>query len=363
MTNSMSSMSLEDLGITVADVQYALSAKLHSTVLLVFGYALHTCVFILALSHTLLGANSLDRQRIIFACIITFLWGSQSALTALNWWNNVHSQFITHGASLQSELLYYSTSGLTAKNADASTVAVVVIQSVNVIVADMVLMWRCWILYGRTWKITAPLTACLLIEILTSSVLITLESRRNGSYLQETKWTFGYCCTTVFSNGLCTFLIVWRLVRSNRFLRTYRKLIEILIESALAYTIAYLALLVVYAHDFYTGLWFLCSFRFPWAVSNSITGIAPTLIICHVMAGKSRLHDSSTSRSAPRIQSTAVSLEEPSQFIGASLSVGQSILDIALEEIMGVSEDGTDGDQDGHDVDFDKSAQAVPLRH
>ncbi|KAF8999200.1 hypothetical protein BDZ89DRAFT_730362 [Hymenopellis radicata] len=230
---------------------------------------------------------------------------------------------------------------------DASNLAVVVIQSVNVIVADIVLVWRCWSLYERTWKITAPLTAGFLAEIVSSSAIIALISKRNADYSEQTKWTFVYCLTTVLINGLCTLLIVLRLLRSNR---TYRKIIEILVESALAYTIAYIALLVVYGYEFYTvrGLMFLCRFRYPWAISNSITGIAPTLIIGRVMA---RSDGSSRSRLATRILRSAHPLVEPSLFIGASQQ-GLTITDIALQDINGPggSEDGTDGDQDGHDV-------------
>ncbi len=142
---------------------------------------------------------------------------------------------------------------------------------------------------------------------------------------------------TVATNSLCTLLILFRIVRVSGIsasLKTYRGIIEILIESAAMYAIVYIALLIAYAYEFYNDtVTVMTAYTYPVVISDSITvrsyssastiltldsqGIAPTLIIARVMAGQSRPDDSWTRPSLPHIRSDVLSAAESLQFASA----------------------------------------------
>ncbi|KAF9021412.1 hypothetical protein BDZ89DRAFT_1071532, partial [Hymenopellis radicata] len=158
-----------------------------------------------------------------------------------------------------------------------------------------------------------------------------------------TNWSLIYYSMTVATNSLCTILILFRIVRVSGLgasLKTYRGIIEILIESAAMYAIIYIALLIAYAYQFYgTVDIVLTAYPYPMIISYSITGIAPTLIIARVMAGQSRPNDSWSRPSLPHMQSDVLSSTESLQFASepdhsmqtTSASTGHATTDIDLE--------------------------------
>ena len=86
-------------------------------------------------------------------------------------------------------------------------------------------------------------------------------------------WSLVYYSMTVATNSLCTILILFRIVRVSGLgasLKTYRGIIEILLESAAMYAIIYIALLIAYAYQFYTGV-AVATFCYPVVISYSIT--------------------------------------------------------------------------------------------
>ncbi|KAF9023656.1 hypothetical protein BDZ89DRAFT_1069671 [Hymenopellis radicata] len=167
----------------------------------------------------------------------------------------------------------------------------------------------------------------------------------NGTFTStsQTNWILVYYSMTVTTNSLCTVLILFRIVRRVSGLgasfKTYRGIIEILVESAAMYAIIYIALLIAYAYQFYTGVPVLTAEPYPEVISYSITGIAPTLIIARVMAGQSRPNDSWTRPSLPHMRSSVLSSTESLQFASGpnhsmqttSASTGHATANIDLE--------------------------------
>ncbi|KAF9026901.1 hypothetical protein BDZ89DRAFT_826331 [Hymenopellis radicata] len=150
--------------------------------------------------------------------------------------------------------------------------------------------WRCWVVYARSWKVFVYLGPCLIMDIVS-----TVSSMSHP--VISAKWTLVYYVSTVITDTLGTFLIVYRILRVTGDFKTYRSLIEVLLESGFIYSASYTALLLVFAYEFFT-----------------LDAIAPTLVIARVMAGMSRPDDSWTQDSLPHLESDVLSPGASMQF-------------------------------------------------
>ncbi|KAF9027126.1 hypothetical protein BDZ89DRAFT_1160944 [Hymenopellis radicata] len=307
------SPTFEDYGYTVADVQSIMSTDLHPTILLAFCQGIHTCIFFVAL-HYIIESTQPMRKRTTLASIITFLWFANTAILGLEW-KGVNQLFIAHGTSLETEFNLYLTGDM------PKLITTDVLRCLSVFVADLILFWRCWVLYGGNLKVLAIPGVCVITETISACMLIaSTVATFTSTSPSQMNWILVYYLMTVATNSLCTVLILFRIVRVSGLgasLKTYRGIIEILVESAAMYAIIYIALLIVYAYQFYGVARVVTAYSYPMAISYSITGIAPTLIIARVMAGQSRPNDSWTRPSLPHMGSNVLSSTESLQFASA----------------------------------------------
>ncbi|KAF9024906.1 hypothetical protein BDZ89DRAFT_1135731 [Hymenopellis radicata] len=309
------STTFEDYGLSVADVQSLMSAALNSAILFVFCHGTHTCIFLVALYYIVQSAHS-DRKRTTFAAIIAFLWCANTIFMGLTW-NVVNETFIVHGTSLEAEFSVGGTSVL------VQLLIRQVLRFLSVFLADLILIWRCWVLYGGDLKIVAVPSLCLITETIAAGFLVfyTLTSS-NETGASQAVWTLVYYLMTMVTNSLCTFLLLFRnmSVRGiGAIFKTSRGVIEVFVESAAMYAAIYIALLVVYTYEFYSPrVLVMTAYTYPQMISYSVTGIAPTLIIARVMAGQSRPNNAPTPPTLPNMRSTMHSPAESLQFAGAS---------------------------------------------
>ncbi|KAF9025183.1 hypothetical protein BDZ89DRAFT_1135626 [Hymenopellis radicata] len=330
------SPTFEDYGFTVADIQSFMSTYLHPIILLAFCHGMHTSIFFIALYY-IIESTQPTRKRITLAGIITFLWFVNTVNLALNW-KIVNLLFIAHGTSLETEFNFAFSTGYVALS-----IAQDVLRCLSVFVADLILVWRCWVLYGGNLKVVAIPALCVITETISACLVIVAYVKDFAfTSASQVNWALVYYSMTVATNSLCTILILFRIVRVSGLgasLKTYRGIIEILVESAAMYAIIYIALLIAYAYQFYTGTAIATAYPYPTMISYSITGIAPTLIIARVMAGQSRPNDSWTRPSLPHMGSDVLSSTESLQFAGGpnhstqttSASTGHATADIDLE--------------------------------
>ncbi|KAF9007708.1 hypothetical protein BDZ89DRAFT_1168458 [Hymenopellis radicata] len=325
----------EDYGWTVADVQSIMSTQLHPVILLAFCHGIHTSI--LSASY-LVESTQPIQKRITLAGIVTFLWFANTVILGLDW-KDIDRLFIAHGTSLETEFNYSLTGDI------PKSIAVDVLRCLSVFVADLILVWRCWVLYGGNLKVIAIPGLCMITETISACmIIVSFVENVNRASASRVNWTLAYYSMTVATNSLCTVLILFRIVRVSGLgasLKTYRGIIEILVESAAMYAIIYIALLIVYACQFYTGAAVENGRPYAAVISDSITGIAPTLIIARVMAGQSRPDDSWSRPSLPHMRSNVLSSTESLQFAGGpnhstqttSASTGHATADIDLEAL------------------------------
>ncbi|KAF8900188.1 hypothetical protein CPB85DRAFT_163908 [Mucidula mucida] len=268
------SPTLETYGYNVAEVQSIMSANLHPAILLAFCHGIYTCIFFSALYY-IIESTQRNWKRVTLAGIILFLWVSNTVLLSLNW-EGVDQTFITHGTSLEAEFYF---------DDEASQLAIIVLRAFNVLIADLIVIWRCYVVYGGSLKIIAVPSLCVITETIgVCIVIVTSVADIHFVGDSQANWSLIYYSMTVATNSLCTTLILFRIMQVSGIsagLKTYRGIIEILIESAALYAVVYLALVIAYAYQYYSledGS-YMTAYKYPVVMSYSITGIAPTLII------------------------------------------------------------------------------------
>ncbi|KAG6861651.1 hypothetical protein C0995_013653 [Termitomyces sp. Mi166 len=213
---------------------------------------IHLVVFLAALFTIWTGFKHQRQFRLAMTIVMTLLFILTTADLAV-YWAYVHHAFITHGDSPESivaALDEYPTWFLATN----------VFEAVNVFLADCISIWRTFVVWERKWKVVILPIAFTIVTLAFWSLMLV-------------------------SPIFCTTSIVYRLVKAGG-LRSYAKIIEILVESAALYCFATLFALTTYPVP---GSPFEYAFAF-WKTS---TGIAPTLIVARMALGKSGIRQRS----------------------------------------------------------------------
>ncbi|KAK0465682.1 hypothetical protein IW261DRAFT_1613391 [Armillaria novae-zelandiae] len=175
------------------------------------------------------------------------------------------STFVTHAQSFQS--IYF----MLLNSQNGIFLGMNITDVLTTIVADLTMIWRCWIVSGQKWHAVLPP-----ILALTSGTVFKLKD------------TYQSLATTIW----CTVLIIYFILAAGRIsdgigggLGVYRNAIEILIQSSALYSVFLI---------FFVPLEFRGDRAAPYidALSGIARGIAPTLLVGRVAAGHARSDDS-----------------------------------------------------------------------
>ncbi|KAK0430040.1 hypothetical protein EV421DRAFT_1913494 [Armillaria borealis] len=172
--------------------------------------------------------------------------------------------------------------------------AVSIAGGISTLLADTSLIWRCWTVWGRRWVIVLIPIVCTLtgtaIKILDTYHLMhdTPDNAQDLlSYGSAAIWSILYISFLMATTIFCTLLIIYRIVSitGGTGIRLYRGVIEIIVESALIYSVSLLMYVVLVARESPGG-------PYADAIASSARGIAPTLIVGRVAAGHARPDES-----------------------------------------------------------------------
>ncbi|KAG6844615.1 hypothetical protein H0H87_005472 [Tephrocybe sp. NHM501043] len=186
-------------------------------------------------------------------------------------WAYVRRAFIAHGDTSQTiadALNEYPT----------WFTAMISFSDANALVADSVIIWRTWVIWGRNWKITVVPIICTMLTLAFSIIAIFQTVTGTTFGVLGVDYATALYSTTLATTVICTAAIVYRVVAIGGF-RSYSSIIEILVQSAVLYCIATLFALIAYivngpASEYASAFWTAC------------TGIAPTLVVARVAAGQ-----------------------------------------------------------------------------
>ncbi|KAK0192008.1 hypothetical protein F5146DRAFT_487452 [Armillaria mellea] len=293
---------LSDKGLPDTKIQAWLDDSLNSNILGFFTYGFYTGLFGISIWQ-LLAVKKISRARLYMGCIITSLY-IFSVIYVIASWIEIRRAFVVATSFRARYDLWYSSLSWKIVS-DAAT-------ALNLIIADCTIIWRCWIVWSHNWGIII-LPMCFVIGEIVCGVNIVVH-QLTVSFEDETQthWAVAIMAATVVTNILCTTLIVARIVHNARGdrgimagIRTYRGVLEIVVESAALHSIIFVALVIFYPIK---GN----GYMYPQALMFPITGIAPTLIILRVTSGQGRPKESSVeTQSSLRFQESRGSANQP----------------------------------------------------
>ncbi|KAJ7629076.1 hypothetical protein FB45DRAFT_1059684 [Roridomyces roridus] len=214
-------------------------------------------------------------------------------------WIQMKLAVVDNGATGESVAIYL-LEGFPLWLAVMCTVAFVL----NTLIADLVLIWRCWTLWDHNWiAVTLPILctltgAALGGKYIQATILIYNNPRSNPG----TNFGISYMSLSLGTTCVCTILIIYRIMmmsnRGTRRARGYTRVIEMMVESALLYSVTLVVFLPYLIADFDVNK------VYPSVVVAQMTGIAPTLIVARVTFGLARPQKSwKGSMSTPRFRS------------------------------------------------------------
>ncbi|KAK0222369.1 hypothetical protein IW262DRAFT_1296924 [Armillaria fumosa] len=98
---------------------------------------------------------------------------------------------------------------------------------ISVLLVDMTIIWRCWVLWDRQWRVLFVPIGCVVIgtdvvlfKVPVMKILQTLsnihkisgDNSKTGHFAGDIDWTLIYIFMTLATTLLCTLLIVYRIV-------------------------------------------------------------------------------------------------------------------------------------------------------
>ncbi|PBK96135.1 hypothetical protein ARMGADRAFT_1077645 [Armillaria gallica] len=121
---------------------------------------------------------------------------------------------------------------------------------ISTLLVDIAIIWRCWVLWDRQWRIVSLPIICAAAGIVmkTLQILSTFpmgEISNTGGFVQNINWELIYVVSILITTLVCTILIVYRIVRFAHRLLFFRSSISALIESSSIYTLALILYLVL----------------------------------------------------------------------------------------------------------------------
>lgn len=153
---------------------------------------------------------------------------------------------------------------------------------IGTFLVDITLIWRCWVIWDRQWRIvTLPAvcalagTAAKIVQLYSVLLGTTDDVDETSAFDSQIAFFSGmYIAMTLATTLLCTALIVYRILRVSG-VHSYRGVLVVLIESSALYSLSLIVNLAFVIRDsdgcFYAD-----------TIMMYIKSIAPTLLVARV---------------------------------------------------------------------------------
>ncbi|KAK0498229.1 hypothetical protein EDD18DRAFT_1156843 [Armillaria luteobubalina] len=190
---------------------------------------------------------------------------------------------------------------------------------INTVLADIAMIWRCWVIWSEKWLIVAPLIICTVAGTLSKVFQIydsmsdaSSDISRTSGYRTKIDWSILYLSFTLATTVLTTLLIIYRIVRVANSPysighRSYRRVIEILVESAALYSVSVIVYMGLVASNDQSAY-------YADAVMAYTKGIAPTLLVARVALGQGL----SSNKTSQETRVSSVHFRRPQTMLGSS---------------------------------------------
>ncbi|SJL10791.1 uncharacterized protein ARMOST_14185 [Armillaria ostoyae] len=281
----MSDSQIDDVAsIQVLVVEYA-DSFFNGVIIHSLTHGVYTALLAVVIWRILSNSTTHGGPTKVLAGVSVFMYTMATIHLAVMWFY-VREAFIRHG--LQSgETRWLSLTDWLVIGPLWVRVIVSLAVGTNISIADGIIIWRCWIIWERNWRIVVLPCICTLCGTIFAAFFLdrylTLPTDPEGIKF-SIRWKMPYFIMALPTTIICTTLIVYRLARASRTgkalnFRTnlYYKIIEILVESSTLYVVALVVSIPFFAmNNPYSA--------YPQAVLDSVTGIAPTLILLRAVS-------------------------------------------------------------------------------
>ncbi|KAK0238207.1 hypothetical protein EDD85DRAFT_1005808 [Armillaria nabsnona] len=250
-----------------------LDAQLNSTILYALLYGVYTGILAVTLWNIFINKCWPIRRAMIYVIILLH---ALITIGVAATWSNIRSTFIANGQSfwtVYSKLISLGQvpywEGIAA--------------SMSTILADLCVIWYCWMVWGRRWLVVL-LPILSLVCVIGLRIVVMYYTYRNAGTFQ-TRFTVLYTSFILATTLSCTLLIIYRILTvagarhgAEGRLRVYHHFIEVLVESSALYSI-FLVLFLAFTirnswGEVYLGI-----------IVTIAKGIAPTLLVGRITVG------------------------------------------------------------------------------
>ncbi|KIY63816.1 hypothetical protein CYLTODRAFT_446378 [Cylindrobasidium torrendii FP15055 ss-10] len=233
-------------------------------------HGVYTAIF--AVAAYKIVSKKAKTSSIIFPIVLAFMYTCASIHVGIRWWW-VENAFIDHGATSDTIIASF----LDIESAQWFIVLSGLSASFLILSADIILIWRCWVIWFRSVRVvTIPITGFLLGCVFDGLFLWQdfthdTDTDRLNWGLHAVNWGTAFFACSLATTLVCTGLIMWRLARMQ-VLQTYSGVVEVLVESAAMYALALIVFMAFLVRDDPGNV-----YAQPLLISAA--GIAPTLIV------------------------------------------------------------------------------------
>ncbi|SJL15475.1 uncharacterized protein ARMOST_18973 [Armillaria ostoyae] len=155
---------------------------------------------------------------------------------------------------------------------------------ISTFLVDITIIWRCWRLWNRQWKVIFIPILCAIAGTVTKSMQIRsnlLDSidviSKTNVFAVDINWALIYILLTLATALLCTFSIIYRILRHAPEITTSHKIIAMLIESLAMYSLSLIIYIALVSRN-------LKASYYADTIAAYIRAIAPTLLVGRVSA-------------------------------------------------------------------------------
>lgn len=269
-----------------------MDAELVSSIVEIGFHGFYSCVFFATMYNCFFNnkARSRDNNKfVIGATIVSYILSTAHIAVRAD---SMRQAFVFHASTGATITQYLSTTSVPRRVGGA------VIFSTNTLVADCMFIWRCWMVWGRDWRVVvAPIlftivgTAFAIFGAVVQGLQTTLVNP-SAKLVSSGIPYFSFSLATVV---VSTVLITFRILSMAKFTalatdasskgaridKLYTRAVEIVIESASLYTITLMIYLVIFARS---------DIRYLYLqnILAQVSGLAPCLIVLRVSLGLAR---------------------------------------------------------------------------
>ncbi|KAK0189910.1 hypothetical protein F5146DRAFT_1224897 [Armillaria mellea] len=264
-----------------ASIFQSLDAILNSEILYSLLHGIYTGIVTITLWNIFINKRRLIQRSTVVMIVLLH------ALITFNFavaWSYIHSAFIENGQSFRT--VYSRLYG----PAHAVFWETCVTATLGTILADLYMIWCCWMVWGQRWRfVLLPILS--FISAIGDSIrsrLLSSYSQRSYSvvkFIEEYQAYFNtsyevflllYISFILVTTLWCTSLIIYRILTVH--------LIEVLVESSALYSISLIVYLALAVHED-SWMYYLDT------IAAVAKGVTPTLLVGRAVAGHTRPKD------------------------------------------------------------------------